>query len=220
MLPMLWVGMYSDMSIMSTLGEGTTWLLSKVTGIGGGVVTADAAYEMLIRCLGILRDAMSKDLSGSFVLTEQKRFTMRWAYALNFTLCWDLRCSMFDVKTFTDWWERKEIQDCASINLVLSHVSRSFKISVHAFWFCLVKIALVVSYFIVRSIEGERRPPLSPDSSRNISPIEFDFFSPSSMSFPKYSSISMLVRPCISICWMLIKNHSSCVSGYIRWVGQ
>jgi hypothetical protein len=60
---------YSFTFTLSHQGQ-TPWLLSKGAGTGEGVV----------RRLGILSVAVSKDSSGSFGLTEQKRFAMRWAY--------------------------------------------------------------------------------------------------------------------------------------------
>jgi hypothetical protein len=64
---------------MSMFGGETKWLISDGAGVGDGFMTA-AVLETFMRRLGILRGAVSKDSSGSFGLTEENSFAMRWVY--------------------------------------------------------------------------------------------------------------------------------------------
>jgi hypothetical protein len=65
----VWVGMCSKILIMTPLGGKQHGASHRGLIPEGGIVTA-ATYETLIRRLGILRVAVSKDSSGSFGLTE------------------------------------------------------------------------------------------------------------------------------------------------------
>jgi hypothetical protein len=119
---------------------------------GEGVATA-YAYDTFIRVLGILRGSVSNDSPCSFGFLMQKLLAIRCAYALNLTCFLVLRSSIVEVYTLTYCCARKSVHDTPSMNLVLSQISRSFRILLHAYWFCLLKIAQMVSYFIVYYME-------------------------------------------------------------------